>query len=495
MADNYSLFQHSLWGRRFGIGRTAGQLIVDGMILSATQLAGLPATGGNTYFVSSVTGASGNAGTSAQFPLLTIAAAYALTTADNGDLIVCLPGHKETIIAAGGITLAKSGINILGLGEGADRPTLTFSTSTAATLLITGANQKILNFVGICGINGLVAPIAVQASDVAIQMEWHEGATSATQSVRVVLGTAAADRLRLDLKFIGFTSGGTAPVNCVRLVGSDDVRMWIDFYGIASTAIVEFLTTACTNVAVNGYFYNSGTTNFSLNVVDTATGSTWVVQGFDGGAGLSFDGGSGKAVAGNDPSTVIATLAVPSLDAATNTNERDVIGNKTDTAIYAGSATGSLAAYLKGSANVQDGVAVRATAVLANGNTLFTIAGGSIQIMELMAICITANDATATTLQFSSSPTVGSATTISGASASLTSATAGTTVLLTPTALSTAPVISAASAGGVQLGLVAQNHIIVNAGTITSVIGTGPSTGTWSFVMRYRPLSKGVTVV
>jgi hypothetical protein len=128
-------------------------------------------------------------------------------------------------------------------------------------------------------------------------------------------------------------------------------------------------------------------------------------------------------------------------------------------------------------------------AVMTNGDVVFTVVGGPIKILDIVSECMTANGAGATTMQWSSSPTVGSATTFSGASASLANATAGTTVRLAPTALSTAPVIVAASAGGVQLGTNVANFIVVAQGTITLVIGTGPTTGTWRHSIRYAPLS------
>jgi hypothetical protein len=130
-----------------------------------------------------------------------------------------------------------------------------------------------------------------------------------------------------------------------------------------------------------------------------------------------------------------------------------------------------------------------ATAVMVNADTKFTITGGPIQIMDLLSVCVTANDATASTMQWQSNPTVGTATTITGATATLASATAGTTVLIQPTALTTAPVIVAASAGGLHLGLVAQNHIIVKEGTLKTVIGIGSTTGTWYHCLRYVPLT------
>lgn len=139
-------------------------------------------------------------------------------------------------------------------------------------------------------------------------------------------------------------------------------------------------------------------------------------------------------------------------------------------------------------------VAESATAVMVNGDTVFTITGGPIQIQSLHSECITANDATASTMQWNSVPTVGSAATISGASASLANATAGSTVLLTPTALSTAPVIVAASAGGAQLGPNLSNRIIVNAGALKLVIGVGSTTGTWKHYIAYTPLAPGAYV-
>jgi len=135
-----------------------------------------------------------------------------------------------------------------------------------------------------------------------------------------------------------------------------------------------------------------------------------------------------------------------------------------------------------------------ATTTMVNGATVFTISGGPIQIIDILSICVTANDVTASTLQWQSVPTVGSAATISGASATLASATAGTTVRLAPTALSTAPVIVAASSGGVQLGTNVANFIDVKDGTLKLVIGVGSTTGTWTHIMRYKPLSPNSTV-
>jgi len=136
----------------------------------------------------------------------------------------------------------------------------------------------------------------------------------------------------------------------------------------------------------------------------------------------------------------------------------------------------------------------KAAAVMVNAQTVFTVAGGPIEIIDLLSECITANDVTASTLQWQANPTVGSAATISGATTTLASIAAGATIRLAPTALSTAPVIALAAAGGVQLGTNVANMITVQPGTIKMVIGVGSTTGTWKHFMRYRPLGANVTV-
>ena len=141
------------------------------------------------------------------------------------------------------------------------------------------------------------------------------------------------------------------------------------------------------------------------------------------------------------------------------------------------------------------GSATSATAVMVNADTLFTVAGGPIAILALQSVCIAANGVTASTLQYQSVPTVGTAATISAASASLVSATAGTTVTLNATSLATAPDIVTAANGGVSVGANVANRIIVQAGNIKAVIGVGSTTGTWKHYISYYALAPGVTVV
>lgn len=414
------------------------------------EIAGVPTLGtgtlplGGSYFtVDSATGNNGNDGSYGS-PFATINYAISRCTASKGDVIIVKAGHAETIVAAGGITVDKAGVSIIGLGAGTDRPEISFGTATSASVLITAANVTIRNIVGISAVDALTNPFHVQAAGCTLDIEWQDP-SSALQAVRTVLTTAAGDNLRVTLKTVGITSGGTAPVNAVRLVGCNSGIINLNFYGRASTSVVEFVTTACTNVDVAGYIYNSGVTDGSKNVVDTVTGSTWFAAFEDGAAGQSYSGGSAAALASDDVSAIIT---------------------------------------------VQEKVVNKAAATITNGQTLFTVAGGPIMVIGLTSICVTTNDATASTLQYNATPTVGSATTISGASASLANAAAGASVTLAGTALATAALLSA---GGPNL-IANPGTIMVPAGVITAVVAIGSTTGTWTHYLRYRPLATGVTV-
>lgn len=131
-----------------------------------------------------------------------------------------------------------------------------------------------------------------------------------------------------------------------------------------------------------------------------------------------------------------------------------------------------------------------AAKVMVNADVLFTITG-KVQITSLTSECITANDATASTLQYSIT-TAGGSTTISGASASLASAAAGVTAIWDGTVLATAPALTTAT--GVGLALPTKG-IRSPSGTITAVIGVGSTTGTWIHSISYVPLEANAYIV
>ena len=98
----------------------------------------------------------------------TLTAALANVTADRGDIIYLAEGYAETIVAAAGGGVAKAGVRIVGLGDGTNRPTFTFTTSTAASFDITAARVYIQNCIFTCGIDAQLAMINITTADVTI---------------------------------------------------------------------------------------------------------------------------------------------------------------------------------------------------------------------------------------------------------------------------------------------------------------------------------------
>lgn len=134
----------SIHGRRLGL--TPYGLLVDGRVAGGWTPTGVGK--GKTIYVNSVV--AGSDGSSPDTALATLDSAFDKCTANQGDVIVVMPGHAETIVAAAGVAHDVAGVSVIGLGVGEARPTFTFGTSTAATYAITAASAYVsgLTFVG-----------------------------------------------------------------------------------------------------------------------------------------------------------------------------------------------------------------------------------------------------------------------------------------------------------------------------------------------------------
>jgi hypothetical protein len=94
---------------------------------------------GNRFFVDSGSanvGSTASYGKSPEAPLASLALAFSLDilTANNGDIVYLMPGHTENVIAAATIACDIAGVKVIGLGEGSDKPTITFTTIDSATM-------------------------------------------------------------------------------------------------------------------------------------------------------------------------------------------------------------------------------------------------------------------------------------------------------------------------------------------------------------------------
>jgi len=84
-------------------------------------------TTGNVWFVDSGSGSDSNKGTDKDHAFATLDYAIGKCTASQGDTIIVMEGHAETVTTQ--IAADVAGINIIGLGHGGNRPTFTINAA------------------------------------------------------------------------------------------------------------------------------------------------------------------------------------------------------------------------------------------------------------------------------------------------------------------------------------------------------------------------------
>ena len=222
-------------------------------------------TTGKFWFVHSGTGNNGNSGKDSDHPFASIDYAMGKCTANKGDIIIVMPGHTETVSSAGLLDLDVAGTMIYGLGAGASRPVINFTTATSADMDVDAASITMVNILFTGGFDALVAPVDVNATDFTmINCEMRDVTGQMTLGI---LTDANASRLKLR----GFVFNGASAAGgdaAVRIVGGDGhVIEDFSIFGNFAVAAIENVTTACTNTTVGG-----GTgQNFIQNGLDSAT--------------------------------------------------------------------------------------------------------------------------------------------------------------------------------------------------------------------------------
>jgi hypothetical protein len=198
----------------------------------------------------------------------------------RGDFVYVLPGYTETVSAADAWSSlgSKTGVSVIGLGTGLNRPTFTYSAATA-TILMDQNNFAIRNCVFyMAGATGsttaltVAAPITVSGAGCAITDCFIHFGVDADQIVTIgVTTTAAAD----NFDFSRNQCYGATAAECttfLQVVGADNMT----FYGnniqgaTSSTTVgcIRFLTTA--SLAID--FRESIVVNYKASSVHAVTG-------------------------------------------------------------------------------------------------------------------------------------------------------------------------------------------------------------------------------
>jgi len=245
-----------------------GQLIVD---------RGFHA--GAVYFVDSNVDATN--GRSPLTAVGTLDEAMALCTASNGDTVFVMPGHAETIDS---VTCDVADVTIIGLGQGDNRPTLTFDDTTDE-INVTADNVTIRGLRCISDVNSLVNFIDADASYLVV--EDCEFITSSTKEVLAVINFATTQDYLTVRGCLGLQPSdpeGTdqaAGTGFLYIVDTENVTFENNtILGSYETAIIHNLTTKVQNLYMrNNTLRQDLSTALLIEIVAGATGSS---RGDDG---------------------------------------------------------------------------------------------------------------------------------------------------------------------------------------------------------------------
>jgi hypothetical protein len=167
--------------------------------------------------------ADANAGRDPNVPLATIDAAVARCTANNGDMIVVMPGHDENPTAD--IAMDVAGVWIYGLGWGNDRPTVTFG-ALGASVTMSAASTRLSNIIFDLGTvaTTVTAPITITGSGCIVEgCETRPHASSQFTSL-ISVGADANDVVIRD-NVLRCLSTGASSTSGILLDGCDRITI------------------------------------------------------------------------------------------------------------------------------------------------------------------------------------------------------------------------------------------------------------------------------
>jgi len=206
--------------------------------------------GGNVFFVADDNRGSGggsntNPGTRAR-PFATIDYAIGRCTANQGDMIMVMPGYAQDISAASGITFDVAGIRVVGMGEGNLRPKLTYQAA-ASTIVISAADVVLENFIHIASYADVVNPIVTTAAGTVIINHSFRDEAADLNFANIVLASGGSDRDndRLTIKDCWYGTADAQGFNFLQIQQDvHDLVIENCVFETVAVATVEFMSVA-----------------------------------------------------------------------------------------------------------------------------------------------------------------------------------------------------------------------------------------------------------
>ena len=247
---------------------------------------------GNRWYVDSGSGTdSAGYGQSPDSPTATIDYAVGLCTANNGDIIYVMPGHAETVSAAAGLALDVAGITVIGIGKGADQPTVTLDTIVTADVDVDAAGITVENLHFVAGFADIAAAIDVNADDCTLRRCRFTGDNAGLNAKIWIQDAAATASDRITVEKCYCEDRDASNTHFVNFAGTGNGHRIIDnILHVDCGTITIGGAGVITNCLIRGNIINNAanTVDSCINLAATATGS--VVGNLCAGAAVQANG-------------------------------------------------------------------------------------------------------------------------------------------------------------------------------------------------------------
>ncbi len=235
------------------------------------------ATNTRIFFVDSNGGGSTTSGGLApESAFTTIVSALAACTSAKGDTIYVLPGHAESI--SGAIAWNKTGVSIVGLGSGTNRPLITWHTT--GTVVTVAANVTVKNIQVTGDVDAVVSMFLISSAGITFDaVDFVD--TAACAPLQFALTTAAGDDFTIqNCKHVQTASAAASVQAWIGIVGADRFifrNNYMSLRGAASTAAnghIVGATTLSLDVLIdnNRLVQSASTSAVPISLLASSTG-------------------------------------------------------------------------------------------------------------------------------------------------------------------------------------------------------------------------------
>jgi len=230
------------------------------------------------FFVDSTNASASDSagfGANPDAPFATLDYAVGQCTDSVGDYIIVMPGHTETISAAGGLALDVIGITILGIGNGLLMPTITLDTDIATDVDVDAVNITVKHIKFVAGLADMTAVMDINACHTSFIDCRFEGDGAGLNALIWFQDANNVDELTIkDCRFYDPDASNTHAIN-LSGDGYGHVISGNWLYGDWGTMAIGGAGVVIRPTIENNYIWNIAAVNDTC--INTAADGGWIV--------------------------------------------------------------------------------------------------------------------------------------------------------------------------------------------------------------------------